>query len=142
MLGAWIDAQELSKADRLTLEMIRDLAKRGGKSSDLAARFGMTTPAWDNRLLRFKQKWVPRWKKQRRERMLLLLLLGVVLVVIAVAVLRWLTKPADTVKPDYSVAPRPRAVPSADAAPVDDGRFNQAVPPEQEQEPPGPLPKR
>jgi DNA-directed RNA polymerase specialized sigma24 family protein len=140
MLGTWIDAQPLSKADRLTLEMLRDHAKKGGNNDDLAARFGMTTAAWDNRLLRFKQKWVPRWKKHRRDRVLLFLVIGAALIAIAIAVLRWLGKPADTVKPDYSVAPRPRAVPSADAAPPDDGRFNQAVPPEDE--PQGPPLKR
>jgi hypothetical protein len=54
MLGKWVDAQDLSKADRLTLEMIRDHAKNGGSNTELAARFGMTTFAWDTRLYRFK----------------------------------------------------------------------------------------
>ena len=138
MLARWIDGQDLSKADRVTLEMIRDHAKNGGSNTELAARFGMTTPAWENRLHRFKQKWVPHWKKHRRDRMLLLVLLGAAAVAIALAVLWWLLRPAREIRPDLSVAPRRRPAPSAsaDAAPPVEGRFNQAVPPQEEPEPP------
>jgi DNA-directed RNA polymerase specialized sigma24 family protein len=139
MLGAWIDGQRLTKADRLTLEMIRDLAKNGGTNAALAARFGMTETAWDSRLTRFKDKYVPRWQRHRRNRIVILLVVGGILIALALAALRWLSRPPSDVHPDLSVAPR-RTAPSASAsaAPPDDGRRNEALPPERAPDKPQP----
>ncbi len=131
MLGRWIDRQPLTKADRLTLEMIRDQAKNGGTNADLAARYGMTVAAWDNRLLRFKGKYVERWKRHR-ERQLVLLLIGVALaLVVAVLVGRWLRgreePPTPAVVPER-VAPSASAAPAPAPAPAPEDRFNQAAP--------------
>jgi len=132
MLEAWIEGQPLTAADKLTLEMIRDHARLGGKSSDLAARFGMTTAAWDNRLLRFKAKWVPRWKKHRRNRALAIVLLLFAAAAVAVLlVLWWLGRLGPGVGPVPANEARPAPSASTDAAPppLEDERRNIAHPP-------------
>jgi DNA-directed RNA polymerase specialized sigma24 family protein len=135
-LVAWLGTVVTSRADRLTLEMLACKAKTDLSNADVAAEFGMTEAAFDNRLLRFKAKWVPAWQKERaRRRRLGLLVLGILLLLVAVAFAKvvWprLTErtPNDPVEP----APAPTqsaAVPSSSATGTPSApRFNQALPP-------------
>jgi DNA-directed RNA polymerase specialized sigma24 family protein len=75
MLHGWLAANVKTKAERLTLEMIEQKAASNVSNADLAAEFGMTEAAFDNRLLRFKNKWIPRWQKHKRDQVMVIVLL-------------------------------------------------------------------
>lgn len=87
----------------------------------------MTEAAFDNRLLRFKEKWIPKWQQYKRDR--LWALVALVVAAATAALLWWLLgakKAADTIGP----APGPvlRPAPTATASAVEDERLNQAAP--------------
>ncbi len=111
VLSDWLRDAVKTKADALTLEMIRFKANSGVDNARLAAEFGMTETAYNNRLLRFKAKWVPAWKKAKALRLRKLAFLGLLILLligIALALLyRWLSRP---------VAPPARAIPTAPAS--------------------------
>ena len=126
----WLSSRTTSAADKLTLEMIRTKAVTKASNAQVAAEFGMSVAAYDNRLLRFKAKWMPQWK--RYQRMRLALLLVIVLLLLAMAALAWLIirpRPRTTHTPQLTppvvpVLPAPSA--SASEGPP---RFDQALPP-------------
>jgi DNA-directed RNA polymerase specialized sigma24 family protein len=126
----WLSSKTTSKADKLTLEMIRTKAVTNASNTDVAAEFGMSVAAYDNRLLRFKAKWVPQWKRYQRARLALLLL--IILLLLAMAALAWwiirprpqTTRFPPTTPSSVPVLPLPSAS-STEGPP----RFDQALPP-------------
>jgi DNA-directed RNA polymerase specialized sigma24 family protein len=125
MLHGWLAANLKTKAERLTLEMIEQKAASEVSNADLAAEFGMTEAAFDNRLLRFKAKWIPRWEKHKRDQVWMVVVL--VFVAAAAGVLWWqlgAKKSGDVIGPTEVpvLQPAPTATASAvqdeDAAPV------------------------
>jgi DNA-directed RNA polymerase specialized sigma24 family protein len=92
-LSDWLARKVTSRADRLTLEMIRHKAKTDVGNAELAAEFGMTEAAYNMRLQRFKAKWVPAWRKEVRRRRLGIGLGVLVLLLLLAAAWAWLVRP-------------------------------------------------
>ena len=67
MLGPWLHDNVETKADKLALEMLEQKATTDQTNAEIAAEFGMTEAAYDKRVQRFKGKWIPRWKKHKRD---------------------------------------------------------------------------
>ncbi len=113
-LVRWLDAKVRTKADRLTFEMILRKAATKASNEEVAAEFGMTEAAYDNRLLRFKAKWVPAWTREKaRRRRIALLVLGILLLLVAAA-LAWVVRPRPrVVEPPRVEPPSVVPVPSA-----------------------------
>jgi DNA-directed RNA polymerase specialized sigma24 family protein len=141
MLDRWLDKNVTTKADRLTLEMIRQKARKKQTNAEVAAEYGITERAYYARVERFKAEWVPRWKEHREERnrtLMLLLLVAGALVLLALA--WWLLRPT---RADIGPAAVPvlEPVPTASASAPQDDRFNQAdptnPPPEEQGKPKG-----
>jgi hypothetical protein len=89
----------------------------------------MTAAAYDNRLLRFKAKWVPAWKKERTRRLRKLLLLGVLVLLLLGIALAWLYRAWPRPVPPTAPKAEPKALPvpaeSGSVEPV----FEPAAPP-------------
>ncbi|HEY3821892.1 MAG TPA: sigma factor [Polyangiaceae bacterium] len=127
MLGRWLEANVKSRADKLTLEMLKQKAETGKTNAAIAAEFGMTEAAFDNRILRFKAKWIPKWEQHKKEQRRAVVIL--VLALLGAAMLWWLLrqkKTQDEIGP--TTVPRLGPVPTATASAVEDGPFNQAAP--------------
>ena len=140
MLGSWMEKQKLTAADKAVLEMIRYEAKTKASHTDVATRFGLGMTAYDNRLKRFKAKWIPAWKKEkeRRNRMAVMWRrarrAGAVAGVVALGVAAWLVwkwmrgdlgeRAPEPMRPVQSASSEP--VPPV---PVEPPVFNQALPP-------------
>jgi hypothetical protein len=94
----------------------------------IAAEFGITENAYDQRVQRFKSKWMPKWKKHRRDQALMV----VALVLLLGAALWWMLhgKTEEAIGP--TAVPVLAPAPTASVAPPD--RFNQADPTQEEQE--------
>jgi hypothetical protein len=75
MIGPWLIASLETKGEKLTLEMWKHKAASGATNAVVAAEFGMTEAAFDQRIARFKAKWIPRWKKHKREQALFVALI-------------------------------------------------------------------
>jgi hypothetical protein len=140
MLTTWMAQQKLTAVDKVMLEVIRYKAKTDGQETNeqVAARFGMGIASYDNRMARFKAKWVPAWHREkdrrRRDRMLLWGWLGPVILVV-IAVVAWMVwKWAAGEERAHGARERERPVPSASASassepvPVVPPVFNQAMP--------------
>ena len=86
-LVTWLGQNVKTAADRLTLEMLVEKGTTGKSNAVIAAEHAMTEAAFDNRILRFKARWIPQWKRseERRQRAVLLLVLAGVLVAAALA---------------------------------------------------------
>ena len=135
VLATWLKTQRTTAADELTLEMIRHKAATRVDNAQLAAEFGMTESAFDNRLLRFKAKWTPGWKREKARRLRALLLLSIVLLLLVAAALAWLARPrprpADTILPLAPVVEpvvEPPVPPAPSASGARDPTFEQAAP--------------
>jgi DNA-directed RNA polymerase specialized sigma24 family protein len=126
MLDSWLEKNVKSKADRLTLEMLRQKARTGATNAQIAAELGITEKAYDNRVLRFKAEWIPKWKRHRREMRRNLALL-IVAAVVAALVGWWLygRKSVEEIGP--TTVPVLRPVPTASAS-AEPEQFNQAAP--------------
>jgi DNA-directed RNA polymerase specialized sigma24 family protein len=135
MLGAWLQANVETKGEKLTFEMMKQKATTLQTNAEVAAEFGMTEGALDQRVQRFKAKWIPRWKKHKRDQALLVvaLFLGLLLA----GALWWLLhgKTQDAIEP--AAVPVLSPAPTASVAPPE--QFNNADP-TQEQE--GKKPQR
>jgi DNA-directed RNA polymerase specialized sigma24 family protein len=137
MLDGWLERNVKSKADRLTLEMIRYKAKTGKTNAEVAAEFGITEKAYDNRVLRFKAGWGPKRKKARRDMVRTIVLLLLAALVVAAA-LWWLLhrhKTLEAIGPTAVPVLRPAPTASASAGPE---KFNQADPTEEDPQKPRP----
>ena len=125
MLGAWLQANVETKAEKLTFEMMKQKATTRQTNAEVAAEFGITEGALDQRVQRFKAKWIPRWKKHKRDQALLVvaLFLGLLLA----GALWWLLhgKTQDAIEPAAVPVLSPAPTASASAEPE---RFNQADP--------------
>jgi DNA-directed RNA polymerase specialized sigma24 family protein len=117
MLGRWLAENVITKADRLTLEMIERKAASKKTNAELAAEFGVTEDAYDRRVQRFKLKWIPLWKRhqRRKQQTLMLLLLGAL--VLAAAVTWWLLHRAVPAPLHPTLIPVVTPAPTASAAP-------------------------
>lgn len=121
-LHRWLGEHVKTKADRLTLEMLRHKAKAKRTNAAVAAEFGMTEAAFDNRILRFKRRWIPAWKKREARRTILLIVLGVLLAAAAGWLLhRWQTRQ------EIGPGPTPQIIPASTTT-VKDDDFNPAHP--------------
>jgi DNA-directed RNA polymerase specialized sigma24 family protein len=140
-LQQWLETQVKTKADHLTLEMIRQKAAAGMANAALAAEFGITEGAYDQRVQRFKAKWVPRWKQYRKERQwAIVVLLAVGGAALLVAALWWLLYgPKKTERIGPTEGPDLRPVPTASTPAPEPDRFNQAQPTHREPLKPEPL---
>jgi hypothetical protein len=94
----------------------------------IAAEFGITENADDQRVQRFKSKWMPKWKKHRRDQALMV----VALVLLLGAALWWMLhgKTEEAIGP--TAVPVLAPAPTASVAPPE--KFNQADPTQEEQE--------
>jgi hypothetical protein len=108
----------------------------GATNAVVAAEFGMTEAAFDQRIARFKAKWIPRWEKHKRDQALF-----VVLILLFLAGLFWWFFHG----PQREEA-RPTAVPVLSAAPTASVAppepFNNADPTQEQQEQEGKKPQR
>jgi DNA-directed RNA polymerase specialized sigma24 family protein len=138
-LNRWLGDNVKTKADRLTLEMLRQKATSKKTNAAVAAEFGMTEAAFDNRLLRFKRQWVPAWKRRESRRTTVLIVLWLMLAV--AAAVWWLLQPRQE-RVEIRPAPDPLVVPAPTATEEPSGRFDQSRPPVPQPEPVGPLPKQ
>jgi DNA-directed RNA polymerase specialized sigma24 family protein len=130
MLGPWLRTNVESKADKLTLEMLERQAATDLTNALLAAEFGISEGAFDQRVQRFKAKWIPRWKKHKRDQALFVVLLFLVL---GALLLWWLRGPKhEDARP--TAVPVLSPAPTASVAPPD--QFNNADPTQEE------LPKK
>ncbi len=128
MLGSWLQSNVETKAEKLTLEMMKKKATTQQTNAAVAAEFGITEGALDQRVQRFKAKWIPRWKKHKRDQALLVfaLLLGLLL---AGALWRLLHgKTQDAIEP--AAVPVLSPAPTASVAPPE--QFNNADPTQEE----------
>jgi len=137
----WLDTHVTTKADRLTLEMIRQKAAAGTSNAAIAAEFGLTEAAYDQRVHRFKAKWVPRWRQYRKERQWAIVVLRTVGgAALVVAALWWLLYgPKKTERIGPTVVPDLRPVPTGSAPAPEPDRFDQAQPTHEEPLKPEPL---
>jgi hypothetical protein len=108
MIGPWLITSLETKGEKLTLEMWKHKAASGQTNAAVAAEFGMSEAAFDQRIARFKAKWIPRWKKHKRDQAMF-----VVLVLLFLAGLFWWFFHG----PQREEA-RPTAVPVLSAAPT------------------------
>ena len=135
-LDRYLGSHVKTAGDRQILEMIRQKARTGQTNAQVAAEFGVTEDAFDARLRRFRDKWVPQWKKSeaRRQRMRMLVWLGGALLIVGAAVLAWWLLHARKTEDARGtvVVPVVFPAPSASVVPPEDGRFNQSAPTEEE----------
>jgi len=128
MLGPWLNANVETKAEKLTLEMMKQKATTQQTNAQVAAEFGITEGALDQRVQRFKAKWIPRWKKHKRDQALVVvaLLIGLLLA----GALWWLLhgKAQDAIGP--TAVPVLSPAPTASVAPPE--QFNNADPTQEE----------
>jgi hypothetical protein len=113
-------------AEKLTLEMIKQKAATGQSNARIAAEFGMSEGAFDQRVYRFKAKWIPKWKKHKRDRALLI----VVLALLLGGVLWWLLHGKTYEEATPTAVPVLAPAPTASVAPE---QFNNADPTQDEQ---------
>ena len=130
-LDSWLGQNVKTAADKLALEMIRYKGATGKSNAEVAAEFGMTESAYDNRVLRFKAKWVPAWQREQKRKQRELAIVWLVLVLFGAAALVWWwlqRQKTEDIRPTDvpELLPVPSA--SATAEPVEDERFNQAAP--------------
>ena len=132
MLGPWLHDHVETKAEKLTLEMIKQKAVTGQSNAQVAAEFGMTEGAFDQRVYRFKAKWIPKWKKHKRDQALVIVLVALLLG----AALWWLFhgKAHEEARP--TAVPVLAPAPTASVVPE---QFNNADPTQDEQ---GKKPRR
>jgi DNA-directed RNA polymerase specialized sigma24 family protein len=139
-LAEWLTRVVSSKADRLTLEMVASKAKTSASNADLAAEFGMTEAAFDNRLLRFKAKWLPAWQREKARRRRAASLLFVILMLLALAALAWLASRWPRPKPTSPTLEEPPALPvpapTTSAVPSFDQAFPTKPPSKDDKAPP------
>jgi DNA-directed RNA polymerase specialized sigma24 family protein len=88
-LVTWLRNSVRTPSDRLTLEMLVEKATTQKSNAAIAAEHGMTEAAFDNRLLRFKARWIPQWKRSEERRKQNLMLMVVVFVLAAAAAIVW-----------------------------------------------------
>ena len=116
-------------------ELPPDPATAAGQTNAvIAAEFGMSEAAFDQRIARFKAKWIPRWKKHKREQALF-----VVLVLLFLGGLLWWffhgpkrEEARPTAVPVLSAAPTPSAAPEEQ---FDNAEPTQPPPDDQEKKP-------
>jgi DNA-directed RNA polymerase specialized sigma24 family protein len=141
-LQRWLETHVTTKADRLTLEMIRQKAAAGGKANAaIAAEFGITEGAYHQRVHRFKAKWLPRWRQYRKDRQRAMVVwLAVGGAALLVAALWWLLYgPKTTERIGPTDGPDLRPVPTGSVPAPEPERFNQAQPTHEEPSKPEPL---
>jgi DNA-directed RNA polymerase specialized sigma24 family protein len=136
MLGRWLDAHVTTKADRLTLEMLKQKGESGKTNAEIAAEYGITEGAYDQRVRRFKAEWVPAWQRYKRERRRAIVLL---LLAAALAVGLWWLLHARKVRDEVVPAEGPVLDPAPTASAQRPEKLDQSLP--REQAPPkAPLP--
>ncbi len=124
-LRRWLKANVEAKGERLTLEMLEQKAVTGQTNAVVASEYGMSESAFDQRVQRFKSKWIPLWKKHKRDQALMVVLL--VLLGMALAAALWALlhgKTQDTIEP--AAVPVLSPAPTASVAPPE--QFNNADP--------------
>ncbi len=136
-LGQWARRflqQEVSghPTDEQTLAWI--LAVMDGETTyrQIAEAEGIRERTLNQRVLAFKKKYVPRWKKRRNTMIVLLVLFGLGVAILAIVVWSLLRKPAqklEDIRPE-PLAPPPASASAAPLAPPDDGIFRPAEPTE------------
>jgi hypothetical protein len=128
-IDPWLGDNVKSAADKLALEMIRYKAATKKTNAEVAAEFGMTEAAYDNRVLRFKGKWVPAWKREQDRRRRDRTVVWLVVIALALAAFAWWwlhTDKTEDIRP--TDVPVLLPAPSASATLEPEEPFHQAAP--------------
>jgi len=139
LVREWLERQVARHPrDRETLALLVEHA--GGKTYEqIAQELGVPLAALSSRILRFKSKYMPRYRRWR-SRAILLLLLGAAAIVAAIVLWILSSRPADIGPDPYRAPPSPAPAPSVTASAPDP--FERALPTQPPTQPPTQLPDK
>ena len=106
----WLEREVASHPrDRETFEIMLEHYRTRKAYQQIAGERGLSLTAVSQRIFVFKGKYVPRYRRWRRERMLWLLLFGGAALIAASILAIWLLGRSEPVRPDILPLPRPSA---------------------------------